>query len=54
MFSGDKVSVSSSSSKVAKATYKSGKVTIKGVKKGKATVSVKANGKTQKIKVTVK
>ncbi len=54
MFSSDKVSVSSSSSKIAKATYKSGKVTIKGVKKGKATVSVKANGKTKKIKVTVK
>ncbi len=54
MFSGDKVKVSSSSSKVAKATYKSGKVTVKGLKKGKATVSVKANGKTKKIKVTVK
>ena len=54
MFSGDKVSVSSSSSKVAKATYKGGKVTIKGIKKGKATISVKANGKTKKIKVTVK
>ncbi|MEE3467119.1 MAG: hypothetical protein VZQ83_01640 [Eubacterium sp.] len=54
MFSGDKVSVSSSSKKIAKATYKNGKVTIKGVKKGKATVTVKANGKTKKIKVTVK
>ncbi len=54
MFSGDKVTVSSSSTKVAKATYKSGKVTIKALKKGKATVSVKANGTTKKIKVTVK
>ena len=54
MFSGDKVTVSSSAAKVAKATYKSGKVTIKGLKKGKATISVKANGKTKKIKVTVK
>ena len=54
MFSGDKVSVSSSSAKVAKAAYKGGKVTITGVKKGKATVSVKANGKTVKIDVTVK
>ncbi len=54
MFSGDKVTVSSSSAKVAKASYKGGKVTIKGVKKGKATVSVKANGKTKTIKVTVK
>ncbi len=54
MFAGDKVKVSTSSKKVATASYKNGKVTIKGVKKGKATVSVKANGKTKKIKVTVK
>ena len=54
MFNGDKVKVSSSTKKVAKATYKNGKVTIKGVKKGKATITVKANGKTKKIKVTVK
>ena len=54
MFSGDKVSVSSSSAKVAKAAFKGGKLTIKGIKKGKATVTVKANGKTKKIKVTVK
>ena len=54
MFDGDKVTVSSSAKKVAKATYKKGKVTIKGLKKGKATVTVKANGKSKKIKVTVK
>ncbi|MBO4396466.1 MAG: Ig-like domain-containing protein [Eubacterium sp.] len=54
MFDGDKVTVSSSSKKIATATYKKGKVTIKGVKKGKATVTVKANGATKKIKVTVK
>ncbi len=54
MFSGDKVNVSSSSAKVAKVNFKGGKLTIKGVKKGKATVTVKANGKTKKIKVTVK
>ena len=54
MFDGDKVTVSSSSKKVATATYKKGKVTIKGVKKGKATITVKANGKSKKIKVTVK
>lgn len=53
MFDGDKVKVSSSKAKVAKATYKSGKVTIKGLKKGKAIITVKANGKTKKIKVTV-
>ncbi|MCR4947285.1 MAG: Ig-like domain-containing protein [Lachnospiraceae bacterium] len=54
MFSDDKVNVSSSSAKVAKVTYKNGKLTIKGIKKGKATISVKVNGVTQKIKVTVK
>lgn len=54
MFDGDKVTVSSSSKKVATATYKKGKITIKGVAKGKATVTVKANGATKKIKVTVK
>lgn len=54
MFSGDKVTCKSSAAKVAKATYKSGKLTIKGVKKGKATITVKANGATKTIKVTVK
>ena len=54
MFEGDKVKVSSSSAKVAKASYKNGKLVIKGIKKGKATVSVTANGVTKKIKVTVK
>lgn len=48
---------------VAKVTYKSSnkkivtvmdKGVVKGVKKGKATITVKANGKTVKVKVAVK
>ncbi len=53
MLSGDKVKVSTSAKKIATATYKNGKLTIKGLKKGSAVISVKANGKTKKIKVTV-
>ena len=54
MFDSDEVTVSSSSAKVAKVTYKDGKLTIKGLKKGKATVTVEANGQKKTIKVTVK
>jgi uncharacterized protein YjdB len=46
-----KVTYTSSNKKVATVT---GKGVVKGIKKGKATISVKANGKTVKVKVTVK
>jgi hypothetical protein len=54
------VTVKSSIEKVAKVSYKKGKVVIKGAKKGKATVKVAAAGNgtyskaTKTIKVTVK
>ncbi len=46
-----KITYKSSNTKVATVDKKGN---IKGVKKGKATITVKANGKTVKIKVTVK
>ncbi len=54
------LSVATSAKKVAKASCKGGKVVIKGLKKGKATITVKAAGDANhqagsvKIKVTVK
>ena len=53
-FSDDKIKVKTSNKKIATAKYTNGKVTIKGVKKGKATLTLKYNGITKKIKVTVK
>lgn len=46
-----KVTYTSSDKKVATVTSKG---VVKGIKKGKATITVKANGKTIKVKVTVK
>ena len=53
--SGDKITVKSSNKKIATATYKNGKITIKAKKKpGKAIITVTtATGKSAKIKVTV-
>lgn len=60
---GKKVSIKATTLPTAKVTYKSSntkvatvtsKGVVKGVKKGKATITVKANGKTVKVKVTVK
>ena len=53
-FSDDKVIVKSSKKKVATASYKDGKVMIKAIKPGNATITVKYNGVTKKIKVNVK
>ncbi|MGN0312016.1 MAG: Ig-like domain-containing protein [Lachnospiraceae bacterium] len=46
-----KITYTSSNKKVATVTSKG---VVKGIKKGKATITVKANGKTIKVKVTVK
>lgn len=46
-----KVTYKSSNKKIATVTNKG---VVKGVKKGKTTITVKANGKTVKVKVTVK
>lgn len=60
---GKKVTIKATATPAAKVTYKSSnkkvatvtnKGVVKGVKKGKATITVKANGKTVKVKVTVK
>ena len=60
---GKKVTIKGMATLVAKVTYKSSnkkivtvmdKGVVKGVKKGKATITVKANGKTVKVKVAVK
>ncbi len=60
---GKKVTIKVMATLVAKVTYKSSnkkivtvmdKGVVKGVKKGKATITVKANGKTVKVKVAVK
>lgn len=48
---GSKLTYKSSNKKVAKVTSKG---VIKGVKKGKATITIKANGVTRKVKVVVK
>ena len=54
MFAGDKVSVKSSKNKIATASYKNGKLTIKGVNKGKATITVSSAYGKKNVKVTVK
>ena len=46
-----KVTYKTSNKKVATVTNKG---VVKGVKKGKAVITVKANGKTVKVKITVK
>ena len=60
---GKKVTIKVMATLVAKGTYKPSnkkivtvmdKGCVKGVKKGKATITVKANGKTVKVKVAVK
>ena len=60
---GKKVTIKATTTPTAKVTYKSSntkvatvtsKGVVKGIKKGKATITVKANGKTIKVKVTVK
>lgn len=60
---GKKVTIKATATPATKVTYKSSnkkvatvtnKGVVKGVKKGKATITVKANGKTIKVKVTVK
>lgn len=60
---GKKVTIKVMATLVAKVTYKSSnkkivtvmdKGVVKDVKKGKATITVKANGKTVKVKVAVK
>jgi hypothetical protein len=60
---GKKATIKTTTMPSAKATFKSSnkkiatvtaKGVVKGIKKGKATITVKANGKTAKVKVTVK
>ena len=53
-FSGDKVTVKTSKKAVATAKYKNGKLTVKGVKQGKATITLTCNGVSKKVKITVK
>lgn len=51
---GKKVTWKSSNKKVAKVTAKGKKGVVKGLKKGKATITIKCNGVSTKVKVTVK
>lgn len=48
---GSKITYKTSNKKIAKVTSKG---VVKGVKKGKATITIKANGVTKKVRVTVK
>ena len=53
-FDGDKVTVKTNKKAVATATYKKGTLTIKGVKAGKAVITLTSDGVTKKVTVTVK